>query len=98
MFNQTSKWSSACAQHATIAQALLFCPCVENGEIFTLWSTTLEREMRATWEEVYGIHSSRTPTSLKPGLWPHKPLIYHNYRGWEPLKMIVQRKAGFCLC
>lgn len=54
--------------------------------------------MRAVWEAVYGIHSPRAPTSLQPGLWPRKPLIKQNYRGWEPLKMIVQRKAGFCLC
>lgn len=68
-------WGSVCAQHATIAQALLVCPYVEDGEVFTLWWIALDTDMRAVWQEVYGIHSSRTPNSLKLGLQPCKPLI-----------------------
>lgn len=95
--NQASEWGSACAQHATIAQALLLCPlCVADREIFTLWPRALDTERRSLWEEVHDICSSRTRTSLKLRLWPYNPLIWCNCRGWGPLKIIVQMKAGFC--
>lgn len=46
----------------------------QNGAVSTLCWTALDAEITAAWGEVCGICSSRTPTGLKLGMWPHKLL------------------------